>query len=174
MWRARHRSTRSRLWEARIVTWLTLQTQLQGGLTVARKGFEESLAIWQKTGDQSSSAYSMSSLGDLLLMNADFDGARKMYEQALAIRTAADDSITIAETQLALVNLALEEAHSPAEQQEVIVRKILDVFEKQKVLDDEIQAWCVLSRGRAHLTAIKANAKAIGYNLVARKATIAH
>ena len=43
--------------------------------------------------------------------------ARKMYEQALALRTSAGDKLTIAETQLALADLSLEEARSPAEQE---------------------------------------------------------
>ena len=120
--------------------------QLQGDLAGARQGFEESLASWQKNGDRRSSAYAMSSLGDLLLAEADFDGARKMYEQALQIRTSAGDTITIAETQLALVNLAIEEARSPAGQLEAVVRQALDVFQKQKESDDEIQAWCMLAR----------------------------
>jgi hypothetical protein len=37
-----------------------------------------------------------------------------MYEQALAIPTLAGDKLTIAQTQLALADLSLEEAHSPA------------------------------------------------------------
>jgi hypothetical protein len=179
-----------------------------------------------------------------------------MLEQALAVRTSAGEKITISETQLELADLSLEEARSPVEQ-EAAVRQVLDVFQKQKARDDEIRAWCVLSRallaegkaaeaketaqhaqalaaksqnpeirwgaaimgariegtiaarkelaaviaksqelgyrlveldarlalaelemkggltaeGRAHLTAIKASAKAKGYNLVARKAS---
>jgi tetratricopeptide (TPR) repeat protein len=229
--------------------------QLQGDLPGARRGFEQSLAIWQKNGDQSSSAYSMWSLGGLLLLEADFQGARKMLEQALAMRTSAREKLTISETQLDLADLSLEETRSPVEQ-EAAVRQALDVFQKQNARDDEIRAWCVLSRallaegkaaaaretvqharalaaksqnpeirwgaainaarveasrkelaaviakseelgyllvelnarlalaelemkagqtaeGRAHMTAIEADAKAKGYNLVARKAVIA-
>ena len=119
--------------------------QLQGDLPGAKQGFEQSLAIWQKNGDPSSSAYSMWSLGCLLLLEADFKGARKMLEQALAIRTLAGERITISETQLELADLSLEETRSPVEQ-EAAVRQALDVFQKQKARDDEIRAWCVLSR----------------------------
>jgi tetratricopeptide (TPR) repeat protein len=119
--------------------------QLQGDLAEARQGFEQSLVIWQKNGDQYSSAYSMWSLGGLLLLEADFAGARKMYEQALAIRNAAGEKITVSETQLELADLSLEESRSPVEQ-EVVVRQVLDVFQKEKARDDEIRAWCVLSR----------------------------
>jgi eukaryotic-like serine/threonine-protein kinase len=119
--------------------------QLRGDLPRAKQGFEQSLAIWQKNGDRASSGYAMWSLGGLLLLEADFKAARKMLEQALAIRTLAGEKITISETQLELADLSLEEARSPVEQ-EAAVRKVLDVFHNQKARDDEIRAWCVLSR----------------------------
>ena len=119
--------------------------QLQGDLVGAKQEFEQSLATWQKKGDQEFSAYAMWSLGNLLLQEADFSGSRKMYEQALAMRTSAGDKITIAETQLALADLSLEEARSPAEQ-EAAVRRALEVFQTQKIRDDETQAWGILAR----------------------------
>jgi eukaryotic-like serine/threonine-protein kinase len=118
--------------------------QLQGDLVGAKQGFEQSLTIWQKNGDQDSSAYSMWSLGGLLLQQADFSNARKMYEQALALRTSAGDKLTIAQTQLGLVELSLEEGHPPQDQ-EATVRQVIDVFQKQKAHDDETRAWCILS-----------------------------
>ena len=119
--------------------------QLQGDLPGAKRGFEQSLAIWQKNGDEGSAAYSMSSLGGVLLLEADFRGARQMLEQALAISASAGEKITISETQLPLADLSLEETRSPVEQ-EAAARLVLDVFQKQKGRDDEIQAWCLLSR----------------------------
>jgi DNA-binding winged helix-turn-helix (wHTH) protein/Tfp pilus assembly protein PilF/TolB-like protein len=119
--------------------------QLQGDLVGAKQGFERSLATWQKNGVQYYSAYAMWNLGNLLLQESDFKGSRNMYDQALALRTSAGDKITIAETQLALTDLSLEEARSPAEQ-EAVVRQAPEVFQTQKVRDDETQAWCVLAR----------------------------
>jgi DNA-binding winged helix-turn-helix (wHTH) protein/tetratricopeptide (TPR) repeat protein len=124
---------------------IALVQQLQGDLVGARQGFEQSLAIWQKNGDQDLSAYAVWGLGSLLLQGADFAGARKMYEQVLTIRTAAGDKILIAETQLGLADLSLEEARSPVEQ-EAAMRQALEVFQKQKARDDETSAWCVLAR----------------------------
>lgn len=72
-------------------------------------------------------------------------GARKMLEQAPAMRTSAGEKITISETQLDLADSSLEETRSPVEQ-EGAVRQVLDAFQKQKARDDEIRAWCVLSR----------------------------
>jgi len=119
--------------------------QLQGDLAGARKGFEQSLAMWQKKDDQPGLASAMWGLGGLLLQEADFSGARKMYDQALAIRTSRGDKIAIAETQLGFADLSLEEGRSPAEQ-EATVRQSLEVFQTQKLRDDETQAWCVLAR----------------------------
>jgi DNA-binding winged helix-turn-helix (wHTH) protein/TolB-like protein/Flp pilus assembly protein TadD len=119
--------------------------QLQGDLVGAKQGFERSLATWQKNGVQYDSAYAMWSLGSLLLQEADFAGSRKMYDQALALRTSAGDKITIAETQLALADLSLEEARPPAEQ-EAAVRQALEVFQAQRIRDDETGAWCILAR----------------------------
>jgi len=124
---------------------IALIHELQGDLTSAKQGFEQSLATWQKTGDQDKSAYAMWSLGSLLLKEADFPGAHKMYEQALAIRTAAGEKLSIAETQLRLADLSLEEAHSAAEQ-ETVIRQAVEVFQKQKARDDETEAWCILAR----------------------------
>jgi eukaryotic-like serine/threonine-protein kinase len=118
--------------------------QLQGDLAGAKQGFEQSLATWQKSGNKDSSANVMWSLGSLLLQEADFSASRKMYEQALALRTSAGEKLTIAETQLALADLSLEEGRSPAEQ-EAAVRQSLEVFQTQKLRDDETQAWCVLA-----------------------------
>jgi len=87
----------------------------------------------------------MSNLGSVLLQEADFLGARKMYEQALALRTSAGDKLSIAETQLGLADLSLEEARSSAEQ-EGAIRQALEVFQIQKARDDETNAWCILAR----------------------------
>jgi eukaryotic-like serine/threonine-protein kinase len=119
--------------------------ELQGDLGGAKQGFERSLAAWQENGEQSLSAYAMWHLGSLLREEGDFSGARKMYEQALAIRTTAGDKLAIAETQLILADLSLDEARSPAEQ-EAAVRQALEVFQTQKIRDDETGAWCILAR----------------------------
>jgi len=87
----------------------------------------------------------MYSLGELLVQEADFAGARKMYEQALATRTSGGDKIGIAETQLGLAELGLEEGRSPDEQ-EAAIRQVLEVFQKEVARDDEAQAWSLLVR----------------------------
>jgi tetratricopeptide (TPR) repeat protein/TolB-like protein len=119
--------------------------QLQGDLAGAEQEFEQSLATVQQNGNQDSTATVMWRLGGLLLQEADFSGARKRYEQALAIRTSAGDELTIAETRLGIADLSLEEAQSPVAQ-EAAMRQVIEVFQKQKARDDEIEAWCTLAR----------------------------
>jgi DNA-binding winged helix-turn-helix (wHTH) protein/tetratricopeptide (TPR) repeat protein/TolB-like protein len=119
--------------------------QFQGDLPGAEREFEQSLAIYQKRADQWGSPYAWLGLGSVLLQENDFSGARKLYEQALAMRTPIGEKIPIAEAQLALADLSLEEARSPAEQ-EAAMRQVIKVFQTQKARDDEIQAWCVLAR----------------------------
>ena len=119
--------------------------QFQGNLVGAKQEFEQSLAIYQKRADQWGSPYAWLGLGSLLLQKTDFSGARKMYEQALAMRTPIGEKIPIAEAQLALADLSLEEARSPAEQ-EAAMRQVIELFHTQGARDDETQAWCVLAR----------------------------
>ena len=118
---------------------------LQGDLAGAKQEINDALQAWQKSGDRNASASGTWRLGNLLLQEGDLAGARRMYEQALAIRTSAGDKLTMAQVQLALADLSLEEAHSPAEQ-EAAAHQVIEVFQKQKARDDEIQAWCVLAR----------------------------
>jgi DNA-binding winged helix-turn-helix (wHTH) protein/tetratricopeptide (TPR) repeat protein/TolB-like protein len=119
--------------------------QLQGDLPGAKQGYEQSLATWQKSGDQNSSAYAMWSLGNLLLQEADFSESRKMYERSLALRTSAGDTLSMAETQLGLADLSLEEGH-PGVAEEAAIRQAIEVFQKQKAHDDETRDWCILAR----------------------------
>src|SRR5580704_574730 len=138
---------------------------LQGDLAGSQQGFEHSLTLWQEKSNRNAAAYAMWSLGSVLTEEADFAGSRKMYEQALAIRTTAGDKLAIAETQMGLADLALEEeqssaGHLPAEhsaagassdghsaaEQEAAARQALEVFQAQKVHDDETGAWSVLAR----------------------------
>ncbi len=141
---------------------LAVVHQLQGDLAGAKQEMNQALQFWQKNGDRNSQADAVSGLGSVLLEEADFSGARKMYEQALAIRKSGGDQLTIAETQLALADLSLEEAHSPAEQ-EAATHQVIEVFQKQKARDDEIQAWCILARAMLAQGKAAAAADAIGH-----------
>jgi DNA-binding winged helix-turn-helix (wHTH) protein/tetratricopeptide (TPR) repeat protein len=124
---------------------LAIVHRLQGDFASAKQGFEQALAIWQKNGDQFTSTISMRGLGRLLLQEADFSGARAMYEKAVTIQTSAGDQLNIAVTHLRLLDLSLEEARSPQDQESAVLQ-VIDVFQKQKSHDDEAEAWSILAR----------------------------
>src|SRR5580704_14413698 len=116
---------------------LAVVHQLQGDLAGAKQELNDALHSWQKSGDRNASAYGMWRLGNLLVQEDDLSPARRMYEQALAIRTSAGDKFTMAQVQLALADLSLEEARAPAEQ-EAATHQVIEVFQNQKGRDDEI------------------------------------
>jgi len=118
--------------------------QLQGNLDEAEQGYQEAISGFEKTGEQNSAALVRSMLGNVLLEKADFAGARKFYERALAEDRAADEKRQVAEVQLLLAGLALEEGRP--EEQEATVRQDINVFQKQNARDSETAAWNLLTR----------------------------
>jgi len=119
--------------------------ELRGNLSAAKAGYEEALKQWQEHGDQTYAGYGFSSTGSLLLKEGDFVGARKALEQSLAMRTKAGDKVTIAESQMRLADLSLEEGRAPSEA-ETAIRQAIDEFQKEKARDDEAQALAILAR----------------------------
>jgi len=63
----------------------------------------------------------------------------------LTIRTTAGDKLSIAESQLLLAELSLEEGRSPVEQ-EAVIRQTPEVFPQQKDRDEETLAWGLMAR----------------------------
>jgi DNA-binding winged helix-turn-helix (wHTH) protein/tetratricopeptide (TPR) repeat protein len=118
--------------------------QLQGNLDEAEQGYQEAISGFEKTGEQNSAALVRSMLGNVLLEKADFAGARTFYERALAEDRAADEKRQVAEVQLSLAGLALEEGRP--EEQEATVRQDINVFQKQNARDSETAAWNLLTR----------------------------
>jgi eukaryotic-like serine/threonine-protein kinase len=119
--------------------------QLQGDLASARQEFEQSISALQSIADHAQVGEASEWLGVVLSDDGDLPGARKMYEQALAIQTAAHDKIAAAGIQLDIAELSLEESRSPAEQESGI-QKVIDILRQQNARDDEIRAWSGLAR----------------------------
>ena len=118
--------------------------ELRGDLPAAERGFEESLKEWTRNGDQRSSGFALYSIGEVLLAEGDFAGARKSLEECLALRKAAGDKVTLAETQVLFAQLSLEEGRSPSES-EAMARQAIEDFQKEKASDDEALAWNTLA-----------------------------
>jgi serine/threonine protein kinase/tetratricopeptide (TPR) repeat protein len=75
----------------------------------ARALHEESRDTFRTLGVPSSLAYELSSLGDLELINGDLGSARKHHQEALELRRRLGESGRIAESQLALAQIALDD-----------------------------------------------------------------
>ncbi len=119
--------------------------ELRGDLPGAKAGFEESLRQWQKDQDPYDSGYDLFSLGEVLLAQSDFAGARKALEQSLALRKEGEDKVLLGETQLELADLSLEEGRVPSEV-ETDARQAVEDFKKEKAWDDEALAWALVAR----------------------------
>ena len=83
-------------------------------------------------------------LGDALETEGDLKGARKQFEDALAIRQKMGEVDLISETQVALADLDLAEGKQ--EQAEALLRTAIAQFEKEKEDPDASSAYVVLSR----------------------------
>jgi DNA-binding winged helix-turn-helix (wHTH) protein/tetratricopeptide (TPR) repeat protein len=83
-------------------------------------------------------------LGDVLVAEGDLPGARRQYQEALEMRQKLGEMDLIAESQVSLAKLSLDEGHP--EQGEPLVRSAIAEFEKEKSTPDEVGAYVVLSR----------------------------
>ncbi len=88
----------------------------------------------------------LSELGDVLKAEGDLKGARQQYEAALEIRQKMGATSTIAESQVTLADLALEEGH--ADQVEPLLRAAIAEFEKEKSDPDTAGGYLALSRAQ--------------------------
>jgi DNA-binding winged helix-turn-helix (wHTH) protein/tetratricopeptide (TPR) repeat protein len=118
---------------------------LRGDLTRAKLGLEECLKEWQKEEDSYDAGYSYFSLAEVLLAQADFAGARQALEQSLAIRKQGEDKILLAETELELADLSLQEGRAPSDV-EAAARQAMETFKGEKARDDESLALALLAR----------------------------
>jgi len=83
-------------------------------------------------------------LGDALMVQGDLAGARRQYQQALETRQKLGEQDLVAESQVSLANLALEEGHP--EQAEPLLRPAIAEFETEKETPDATSAYTALSK----------------------------
>ena len=83
-------------------------------------------------------------LGDALMAQGNLAGARQQYQEALEIRQKLDEQDLVAESQVSLAELSLEEGHP--EQAETLLRPAITEFEKEKEMPDATSANTLLSR----------------------------
>jgi DNA-binding winged helix-turn-helix (wHTH) protein/tetratricopeptide (TPR) repeat protein len=83
-------------------------------------------------------------IGDALMAQGDFAGARQQYQEALETRQKLDERNLAAESQVSLAELSLEEGHP--EQAETLLRQATAEFEKENGAPDATSAYTLLSR----------------------------
>jgi len=83
-------------------------------------------------------------LGEAMLQEGDFKGARQSYEEALLLRQKRGEDNSVAENKVSLAELALEEGHP--EKSEPLLREAISAFEIEKADPDASSAYTVLSR----------------------------
>ena len=115
----------------------------KGDLQAALDKYKKAVAVASEFDDKSASAYALAGLGDVLTEQADLTAARKFYNEALELRKQVGENQTIAETQLALANLSIEEGHSAQVEDEI--RQCKEKFHQQQQADDELAASVLLS-----------------------------
>jgi DNA-binding winged helix-turn-helix (wHTH) protein/tetratricopeptide (TPR) repeat protein len=101
---------------------LAILNYTHGDLAGGRKQLEEVLRLKQELGDRSSYAYSLGHLGNVLMFQGDLGGARKVWQEQCKIDEQAGEKISLAECQLGLFELDVEEGRpgmSPAPAQKV-------------------------------------------------------
>src|SRR5262249_44940478 len=82
--------------------------------------------------------------GDVLFAQANLEGARQAYQEALDLHTKFNDHYNIAASQLALANVSIEEAKWG--DAETLARRALEAFESERSADDEASAHESLAR----------------------------
>jgi TolB-like protein len=129
---------------ATILSNLAALSQDRGEFGKASDLYEQSRAIFQKVRAQSSLAFVEYRLGDLQVAKGDLTAGRWHHEQALEIRKQLGEKGSVAESQLAVAQLALQEGlPAPAE---ALARDAVEEFRKEKRADEEVMGQSILAR----------------------------
>jgi tetratricopeptide (TPR) repeat protein len=129
--------------EANQLNDIAILLEARRDLAGAKNSFEQALALWRDN-NVPGSASAMAGLGDVQLAQGDVDAARKAQEEALAAREKLGEKESIAESQLALAHVSLEEGR--AAEAEPIIRKAAGEFQAENIPDLESVANALLAR----------------------------
>jgi DNA-binding winged helix-turn-helix (wHTH) protein/tetratricopeptide (TPR) repeat protein len=119
---------------------LAVLAYTEGDLAGARKSFEEVLDLKRQIGDRSSYAYTLSHYGTVLEFQGDLAGARRAWTEQCQIQSSTTENVYLANCQLALAEIDLEEGHPEAV--EAPARKIIAAF---STVNPSADAWRMLT-----------------------------
>ena len=115
----------------------------EGKMKQARAHIEEAVKQLRNEAGQNFSG-ALLELADLLKSSGDLDGARRNFEESLAVRQKLRDAGLVAECEAEFSDLALEEQRP--EDAELRIRPAIAEFEKENMEPDLVSAYTVLSR----------------------------
>ena len=123
----------------------------RGELDAAARAFEESAALSRELTQPSLTGMAVFGQGQVALASGDLALARRRHEEALAIRRGLDERGRVADSQLALAALDLDEARVDAA--EPLLAAVVEEFARQSRRDREalaraLFAELLLARGR--------------------------
>ena len=117
---------------------------LQADLQNAKQSFQNSIDKATQLQIKSRSATALAGMGDVLLAEDDLQTASRSYQQSLTMRSELGEKGGIAQSQLSIANLALE--NDQAAQAESLAREAAKEFETENDADQHTPAEEVLAR----------------------------
>jgi eukaryotic-like serine/threonine-protein kinase len=116
----------------------------RGNLPGAEAFLLRAKATASEVADKSAMAYVLSGMGDVLKDRDNLKAAHESYEESLALRTQTGERQAIAESEVLLAELSIEEGY-PADAESAL-RKCIEQFHQQKQADDELASRVALIR----------------------------
>jgi len=116
----------------------------QGHLKEAKGNFEQALSTWQGLGSLRPASFALFNLGEVMRQMGDIEQARSKNQEALKLRTNIADKVSIAESQVALADILLDEGRFA--EAIAAARSVVAVFQSEKVIDDETAAYVLQAR----------------------------
>jgi tetratricopeptide (TPR) repeat protein len=117
---------------------------VQADLQNAKQSFQNAIDKAGQLQLRSRLAWAVAGMGDVMLAEDDLQGANRSYQQSLTIRTELGEKGGVAQSQLSLAELALE--NGQAAQAESLAREAASEFEKENDSDQRTAAEDVLAR----------------------------
>jgi len=115
--------------------------------------------MWQDVGRRRNSSFALFNIGEALREMGDLQKAKSKHQEALKLRTELADKISIAESQMALAEIALAEGN--AAEALATARSVVDVFHAEKEIDDEAMAYLIEARALLAMKEIAASSRAV-------------
>lgn len=117
---------------------------LQGDLRNAKQSFQNAIDKASQLQLKSRLAAAVAGMGDVMLAEDDLQGASRSYQHSLTLHSELGEKGGMAQSQLSLANLALE--NGQAAQAESLARDAASEFEKENDSDQRTAAEDVLAR----------------------------